>query len=211
MWKRSARLTSEIDSAGVCPGSLASDFEPLFHGLTGYAHAKERLVAWGYSKETVDAMAVGQVLSIYSARIYETVADEWEKGAYVDFPAGQRLYDEAYDAIREHDWQSDHPDREIIPIASTLLPAVMAAQKAAFRTERDFDALRVIEALRMHAAANEGKWPESLDDIKSVPVPKNVATGEPFEYQLKGDTAVLTLPMSDGFNVEKQFELAIDK
>ena len=57
--------------------------------------------------------------------------------------------------------------------------------------ERSLAALRVIEALRMHAAAHDGKLPDKLDDLTEVPVPDDPGTGRPFEYGLQGDTATL--------------------
>ncbi|MCC7476516.1 MAG: hypothetical protein IT425_14080, partial [Pirellulales bacterium] len=59
--------------------------------------------------------------------------------------------------------------------------------------------LRVIEALRMHAANHNRQLPKSLDEITAVPVPLNPATGKSFVYRLDGKTAILELPPSDGF------------
>lgn len=211
LWKRSARLSQMVHSTTFSDDSLAADFQPLAFGLLGYAHARERLIAWGYTVEDVDSMAVGQVLSLYSARAYQTIADDLEKIGYFDFKTGKKLQRKMDQRGNSRPWMGTDPDRELIPIASMLLPAAQAAQNAGFRSERDLDALRVIEALRMHAAQNEGKWPKSLDEITCVPVPLNVGTGKPFEYRLEGDTAILLLPISDGFHVEKQYELTLAK
>lgn len=178
-------------------------------GLASYSHAKERLVAWGFDPERVEQMPVGQVLAIYHARVYQVQADEFEKATYVDFQTGRKIARQADAKLDDSGPMGASLDREILPIASLLLPAIQAAQAAEVRTERNLDALRVIEALRMHAAQNERKWPKSLDDITCVPVPKNIATGKPFEYHLEGDTAVLTLPVSDGFHMETRYELTI--
>lgn len=45
--------------------------------------------------------------------------------------------------------------------------------------------------LRSYAAANGGKLPERLEDVKETPVPANPVTGRPFEYRFDGDTATL--------------------
>lgn len=177
-------------------------------GLASYSHAKERLLAWGFGPERVEQMPVGQVLAIYHARIYQLQADEFEKSFYVDFPSGQKIAREASAKLSQRGPLGSSADREILPIASLLLPAVQATQVAAVRTERNLDALRVIEALRMHAAQNDGQWPKTLDEITCVPVPENVATGEPFDYHLEGDIAVLTLPDSVGL-YGTRYELTI--
>lgn len=184
-------------------------FAPLLVGLVGYSHAKDRLIEWGYDKDEVEAMAVGQVMAIYSARVYQTAADELEKTIYVDFESGKRLGREANERVSNLRWGSNSVDQEFLPIAQLLLPAVQAAYPAQYRVERDIDALRVIEALRMHAAENDCQWPASLEEVTCVPVPKNPATEEPFEYYLEGDTAVLVLPHSDGMHIERRFELTI--
>lgn len=74
---------------------------------------------------------------------------------------------------------------------------VAAGLRASIALDRKVAALRVVEAIRLFASET-GKLPSSLDEIKSVPVPANPATGKPFEYRLEGDTAVLHAPMPEG-------------
>jgi hypothetical protein len=50
---------------------------------------------------------------------------------------------------------------------------------------------RVIEAIRMYAAQNGGKLPQSLSEITVVPVPVHPRFGTPFPYKLAGGTATL--------------------
>jgi hypothetical protein len=66
------------------------------------------------------------------------------------------------------------------------------------RFERRLAALRAVEALRLHAAANGGKWPAKLEEVKAVAVPDDPATDRPFEYERKSDTAVLSGPPPKG-------------
>jgi hypothetical protein len=73
-----------------------------------------------------------------------------------------------------------------------LLPALHKVLAAQNRLDRRIAALRVIEALRMHAAANNGQLPEKLSDVKVVPVPNDPGTGRPFEYRREGRGATLT-------------------
>lgn len=211
LWRRDANLVRQFDDWRGPEETIASKFAPLLHGFTGYAHASKRLKDWGYTAEQVESMAVGQILSIYSARVYQTLADDFEKVAYFDHPTGKRFEEAAQDFGDRADWLGDDPDREIIPIATLLLPAVSAAKGAIVRNQRNLDALRVIEALRMHAARNDGQWPKTLEEVTCVPVPKNVATNESFEYSLEGDVAILLLPMSDGFHIEQRYELSLAK
>ena len=52
--------------------------------------------------------------------------------------------------------------------AATAVPRVVIV---ANRVERRMAALRVIEALRLHAAAHEGRLPDRLAEVREVPVP----------------------------------------
>ena len=50
----------------------------------------------------------------------------------------------------------------------------------------------VVEAIRMQAAADGGKLPDSLAKVTVVPVPFDPATGKPFDYRREGDLVSLT-------------------
>jgi hypothetical protein len=71
-----------------------------------------------------------------------------------------------------------------------IYPAMMAE----LRLERRIAALRVIEAIRLYAAAHDAALPESLGQITEVPVPEDPATGKPFEYHRDGSSATVSGP-----------------
>jgi hypothetical protein len=166
-------------------------------GLIGYTHAKERLIAQGMDHDRVEIMAVGQVIAIYTERVYRRFSDDYEKLWYVPFADMNKAGDSVEKRLHEATFFGSGEDREILPIVSLLMPAMQAARGAQVQLERDVAALRVIEALRMHAAEHEGQLPKTLDEITAVPVPLNPATGKPFVYRLDGKTAVLELPAGD--------------
>jgi hypothetical protein len=72
---------------------------------------------------------------------------------------------------------------------------------AEVRLDRRVAALRAVEALRLHAAAHDGRLPNSLDPVKAVPVPDDPMTGKPFPYRREGESAVLTGPASPPFRL----------
>src|SRR5207244_2759675 len=76
------------------------------------------------------------------------------------------------------------------------LPAISAAITAELRLDRRVTILRVVEALRMDAAAHDGALPEALNQITDVPVPDDPATGKPFEYHRAGNSATLSGPQA---------------
>lgn len=74
-----------------------------------------------------------------------------------------------------------------------LSPATAKVDHAQLRTERQFDLLQTIEAIRLHAAET-GQWPDKPADIKLVPVPNDPATGKPFEFKRNGNKIELYAP-----------------
>ena len=179
-------------------------------GLLGYSHAKQQLVAWGMDRGRVESMAVGQVMAIYTERNYRHFADAYETLWYMPFWEMQKRGSPVNDELSDAGMLSGNENRELMPMVSILLPAMQAARAAQMRLERDVAALRVIEALRMYAAAHNGRLPVSLDEIDQVPVPMNPATGKPFEYRVDGTTAILELPASDGIRgYGRRFEIQI--
>jgi hypothetical protein len=178
--------------------------------LLGYTHAKEQLVAQGMDRERIEKMAVGQVLAIYTERNYQRFGDDFEKVWYMPFWESRERGEQVEGTLQNSRIMSGAADREIIPMVSLLLPALQACRSAQVRMDRDIAALRIIEALRMYAADNDGKLPAKLDDIKKVPIPSNPATGKPFVYRLDGETAILDLPLSDGIpNHGRKYEIQI--
>ncbi|MEM8944696.1 MAG: hypothetical protein AAGD11_05880 [Planctomycetota bacterium] len=169
--------------------------------LFAYPAAKQRLVEGGKTLAEVEAMSVSQVLLIDTAREFQKHADDFEKWTFVP-----------YRQMRE----PSLPPRRVEDgfgalLADLLLPAVTAARTAQMRLYWQMNAIRVVEALRMHAAAS-GSFPQSLSDITVVPVPRNPITEQPYEYRLDGEAAVLDLPFSDGMpGVAWRFELNLAK
>jgi hypothetical protein len=79
--------------------------------------------------------------------------------------------------------------------------------------ERNLAALRVIEALRIYAAAHDSKLPESLSDVHEVPIPSDPGTGQPFEYLLDEGTATLVShgPAESKLNNDLRYRVSIRK
>jgi hypothetical protein len=59
------------------------------------------------------------------------------------------------------------------------------------RFERSIALLRHIEALRLHAARNNGQWPDTLEDIRDLPLPVDPFTGKAFSYRREENRAIL--------------------
>jgi hypothetical protein len=65
---------------------------------------------------------------------------------------------------------------------------------ATMRMDRRIALLRCVEAIKLRVA-DAGRFPASLDEVKSAPVPLDPMVGKPFEYLVSGDTAFLAAPL----------------
>jgi hypothetical protein len=79
-----------------------------------------------------------------------------------------------------------------------LLPALGRVHMLHARHERDLAILRCVEAIRIYAAAHDGRLPPSLADITEAPVPLDPLYGRPFSYEVAGNKAVLESPLPPG-------------
>jgi hypothetical protein len=157
--------------------------------------AKRVLVAQGRPRELVERMPHVQVALLHALADYDRQLDEMAR--WESFPYWQ---------ARPHLERAVQPTAPwfppavgpALPLARLLLPAVNRVFLAQARTDRRIAALRVLEALRLHAARHQGRFPPVLDAIKEVPVPIDPVTGRGFEYHVSGNRATLYGPPPHG-------------
>jgi hypothetical protein len=161
------------------PASKAPDLEAARKYLT---------VQRGLPAKQVKEMPPAQVLVLAMAAAYRDFSDEQHKVSNLPYPQARLAFAAADKRLRKA------PDTEVNRLARTLLPALGKVLESQNRLDRRIAALRVIEALRLHAAANDGKLPEKLSDLTAVPIPNDPGTGKPFAYEYDGKkgTAILT-------------------
>jgi hypothetical protein len=116
---------------------------------------------------------------------YSVYRDELFQSAYLGFAQGKRSAKATFERLKSA------PLSTGTLLARLLLPSIDKVFWGNNRLERHLAALRAVEALRIYAAAHDGKLPEKLSDITEVPVPGNPGTGQAFEYHLEGDSATL--------------------
>ncbi len=183
--------------------------------LRGYTQAKRNLIAAGYDAAKIEQMPVGQVVAVDEAHLTRYISDEMRKWTLVPYAqGGRRMNGATRQLVRDHYLGPGLSSREVLPINSLLLPATAAAMEAPNRRDVSVAADRVIEAIRMYAAQNGGKLPQSLSEITAVPVPVNPKFGTPFPYKLAGDTATLevrrmTEPSEPMREADYRFEITI--
>lgn len=175
--------------------------------LVTYPSAKQRLIASGLEPGRVEQMPVGQVIAVDASHEFRLQSDELEKWWYQPFRVARERSGEVDKLLSDNKLDGGYGR----VMAAILLPSLKSVRAAEVRLQWQTNALETVEAIRMHAAET-GKLPASLDEIKVVPVPENPATGKPYQYQLDGDTGVLELPFSDGFRgIAWRFEIKLAK
>jgi hypothetical protein len=135
-------------------------------------------------------MSDDQAIALYLARGYRDLWDDYFKAAYLP----------VRDAIREleaaHKRLAAAKSGPLVLFVA-MTPAIQSVMRSTLRVDRQVAILRVIEALRLHAASHDGRLPESLGEITEVPVPDDPATGEPFIYRAADSAAILQALRAD--------------
>jgi len=152
-----------------------------------YPHAKQYLASRGYSRRQIDEMPVRRALATYVVETSQRISHDVYKWFLLP-------YREAHPGIREGEKvirrAAVDPAMPGFPL-TMLLPALGRAYFLQVRLDRRIAALRCVEAVRMYAAAHDGKLPAKLLDVREPPIPLNPATGEPFAYQAAGNKFTL--------------------
>lgn len=155
-----------------------------------YPTARKELLGWGFDEKRLEAMPKGQLVLVHEVEYFERTRDELFK--WFGLP-----YWQAYDGLQAADavFVDRVKKRDKLtppPLADVVLPAMTNVYTAQARGERRFAALQAIEALRMYAAAHEGRWPKTLADEGLRPIPRNSFTGAAPEYAEADGVATLT-------------------
>jgi hypothetical protein len=161
-----------------------------------YPEAKRALIARGRPEAQVEAMPIIQVAALYTMQEYQRLRDDSFK--WMNVP-----YWQSYNRMEQAD-RFTVEQKRANPLLSMmyglLTPARTATRFAPIRLERELDAIQCIEAIRLYAAAHEGKLPPTLEAITDAPAPLDPATGKPFLYQVHEDSATVSALASRGFD-----------
>jgi hypothetical protein len=169
-------------------------------GLAGYVAlnapaARKHLTELGWPAATVEKMPPAQVVALRVITAYRSFTDDQTKCFSLPYPEARTELTKVRE--RAEKLVKDTNDT-ILTVFALTLPAVEKLFEAHARTARRIAALRTIEAIRLHAAANDGALPKTLADVKVVPVPDDPHTLKPFGYAVTGNTFTLTGPPPTG-------------
>jgi hypothetical protein len=162
-----------------------------------YPEARQKLIQRGADPKKVDRLPMLQVLMLEEVYNYERLYDAMVKWYGTPYWRARAGFARAEQDVKRLKVESSELKSGGI-LASLLLPAMAKVVFASARTERQIDVLRCLEALRLYAAAHDGKLPARLEDIREVPIPIDPVTGKPFEYRQEGDRATLFAPAPPG-------------
>lgn len=154
-----------------------------------YPRARKTLAEMeGLTEAEIDQMPTGQIIGLYVSRSLERrFIDEMRKRESLSASERAR-YSKRHpfdDRLAQEDW--------LLRMFSVGMPAWHAVTNIPVRHEQQVARQRVIEAIRLYAAANEGQLPESLDELdETAPVPVDPVTQKPFDYAIEDGKGVLS-------------------
>jgi hypothetical protein len=163
--------------------------------VKAHPDAKQLLIARGRSREEVEKMPAAQAVGLAYLARHEEFKDEILKWFSVPPWQGQSRL-EQLDKRRKAD--AERREGSVIDVVGS--PVALKVHFAWTRLERGIDSLRCVEAVRLYAAAHDGKLPAALGDITEVPLPIDPQTGKGFDayYKAEGDAAALEVPPPPG-------------
>jgi hypothetical protein len=197
LWAGIARLSDESDRPTLAQSRL---------GLAAYItmqhpSARKSLLAASKTEAELDAMPAAQVVMLDALVRFRNLRDEhfvWVHAPYAEAMQGMRASEAKIRELRAGP-RVDYLQQMLL----LLLPSVEKVYAAQVRTERRLASLRAVEAVRLHAAKNDGKPPAKLADVTEVPVPVDPATGQPFEYVAEGDRFTISVAPPPGEKVQQ--------
>ena len=144
-----------------------------------------------YAPAELDAMTDRRLLLAYSHRLYQSYCDEltpWMVNATAEnLKHCRQVLNEVRRAAEAGD--------EILPWGTLYLQQVVMLQNSELIIRRRFDALRIVESVRVYAGENDGRLPNSLMELSAYPIRQiDAVTGEKFDFRLRDGAAELRLP-----------------
>ncbi len=172
------------DTTGVHPAKSSLSDLATFRAIAlpaAKAYAQERRIV-------TEGLPEDQVILLYIAGRCRELYDDQFKYGYLPYPEALAASVGAEDRVNA---LKGGP----LDVFTSLMTSIVPVLRVETRLERSVAALRVIEAIRLHAAAR-GALPGSLDQVTVVPIPLDPMTGKSFTYRREGETAVLIGPDS---------------
>jgi hypothetical protein len=192
LWSGIQKLAESNEQLGLAESRLGL----AFYITLQHPSARKALIAAGKTEAELDAMPPAQVVMLDALVRFRNTRDEyfvWFNAPYPEAIQGMRRSEQ-----RLKEAHRSPPTDFMQIMLDLLLPGVEKVYAAQVRTERRIASLRTVEAVRLHAAKNDGKLPASLAEVNAVPVPADPVTGKPFEYLREGNTFTVNVTPPPG-------------
>jgi hypothetical protein len=152
-----------------------------------------RIASSGQNTSAASAMSDDELVARYFASRYRELRDDLFRSSYL--PADQAL--PQFSVAEKRVEAARSPAMAFFLAIHADGPLMyMRPLSAQVGLDRRVAALRVIEALRLYAAAHQGALPEMLEQVTEVPMSLDPATGKPFLYRRAGSAALLHAPQA---------------
>ena len=173
-------------------GAITSKLGVAAYVTTQYPDAKKQLVALGRTAAEIEKMPPAQVVALRAHGVYRIMYDDWLK--CFSLPYYQAVVELGQARERAAKLVKANETDLFVKLISLTQPAFEKVTIAHARVERRLAGLRVVEAIRLHAATHNGELPRQLNEITAVPVTEDPNTGKPFAYSIEGRTFKLIAP-----------------
>ncbi len=190
-WREALSLANEANPQQATDAQVEA---AVSQNLKEFPRVKENLVRRGLPADEVEAMSAAQVVLTNDLQAFYEIRDDVFQWFFVPYPAAKSGIATSREAFEAADDEADAAQR----LAKIFLPWTSGVRVAEIRSQRDIAILRVIEALRLHAALHDGQLPASLAELTAVPVPRDPRTDKPFGYRLEGKTAYIEADPTPG-------------
>jgi hypothetical protein len=201
------RTVERPEPGEINPAEDGGGLAWLAKGAQTLPEARRALIELGRTPEQVDALPGRVANLLLEVHNFDRAFDDLVKWQNLPYPVA------AEGRTRGFAWVEDRDQIKGRVIGGLLVASHARATFASARTDRHVAALRVVEAVRLYAAAHGGKLPAKLTDVTEVPVPDDPVTGKPFGYAVEGAKALLTAPPPSGQQPERgnhfRYELTI--
>lgn len=157
--------------------------------LKEYPTAKKWLEQQGRSADDIARMTATQAVLLHARARYQVMADDTFKLLMLPIRERLILAEEFSNKIRTLKQNHDMA----YYIGFDFYSYFSGIWWAQLEADREIALLRCVELLRHHAAVIGKKLPTSWDEVKDLPIPVDPYTTKPFQYELKGDHALITM------------------
>jgi hypothetical protein len=189
-WTRFIAALPRLSKAGYAKDE-GSTFEARLQSALLAARVAPRarayLLSTGMSRDTLEAMPIDQLVGLF-------FVDEYRRDSQEMWKAWELPFWEGVGPLRRTAEELEPARNGIDRPLLAFVPPLVSPRWHFAQLHRECALLRTIEALRDYAARHQGQPPDTLDQIKDLPIPSDPLTGKSFGYERAGQTAVLTAP-----------------